>query len=514
MQTKLKRHLLRCHSEEKDVALMVSSSFTDEKIISAKLRKRGILLENKKQLASETPTYLAERKCDANKVLCSGCSGFYSENTFYKHKTICLGSPLPSRVEMKCMSASPSSSHSFEAMLSSIQNDEVGNMAKTDPTIRIIGERRFQACKKKVDLEQESRRTVRAEMRLLAKLYLEFKEEEGAPESTNAAVMFNRRHFSILERAIESISTRSDQDGSLKYGTKYKLYYILRNSALIMKATYLTRQEDDSAQEVDYFMDVLKLNQNSILGEASYEINKARSEKLRMPEQIASEDDVKIFRDFICHKIEKLTGNVSDVESFIPLRNALCARLTLYNARRGNEATRMKLSHWQDAISQRWCNEVKKDELDQLEKRLLSDNMICYIRGKGGKQVPVIIPADCVKGLKILADPSIRNQVGVSQNKYIFGSTGSQNHVEGWHCISELAEQAGVSDKSTLTATRQRHRISTKFASLDLTASERTLFYSHMGHTENVSKESYQHPQALKSLFCVGKRLEEFDRGN
>lgn len=81
-------------------------------------------------------------------------------------------------------------------------NDEIGQMAKTDPAIRIIGERRFQAARQKVDMEQESCRAVRAEMRLLATLYIAFGKEENAPLTSDASALFNRMHFQISHSSL------------------------------------------------------------------------------------------------------------------------------------------------------------------------------------------------------------------------------------------------------------------------------------------------------------------------
>ena len=124
------------------------------------------------------------------------------------------------------------------------------------------------------------------------------------------------------------------------------------------------------------------------------------------------------------------------------------------------------------------------------------------------------IPLDCVAGMKLLADPVLREAAKVDKNKYLFASTGqSANHVEGWYCIGHLCVAAGVAEPSLLTATLQRHRISTMYAALDLTQGEREAFYSHMGHTQAVNEGSYQLPLAVRNLVTVGCHLHQFDKG-
>ena len=41
---------------------------------------------------------------------------------------------------------------------------------------------------------------------------------------------------------------------------------------------------------------------------------------------------------------------------FVALRDAIVSRLTLFNARRGGEPCRLKISQYEDAASGRWVN--------------------------------------------------------------------------------------------------------------------------------------------------------------
>jgi hypothetical protein len=53
-----------------------------------------------------------------------------------------------------------------------------------------------------------------------------------------------------------------------------------------------------NANEVDKFVDVLSLNYNFLFGDAVYSINKNREVKLRKPEEMPSETDVKTVREY------------------------------------------------------------------------------------------------------------------------------------------------------------------------------------------------------------------------
>ena len=129
--------------------------------------------------------------------------------------------------------------------------------------------------------------------------------------------------------------------------------------------------------------------------------------------------------------------------------------------------------------------------------------------------VPVLIPKDTQKALGLLADKRIRKDVCVSsKNKYLFPSTqGSECHASGWHIIHNLCKKLELSSSGNITATRQRHRVSTLFASLDLPQSERNAFFAHMGHSEDINVNVYQAPPAITEIIKVGKHLTKMDTG-
>lgn len=67
------------------------------------------------------------------------------------------------------------------------------------------------------------------------------------------------------------------------------------------------------------------------------------------------------------------------------MRNLLVSRLTLFNARRGGEPARMKLSDWNDAESNAWIDNQWVDcmmgMMGPLEKELISDMKLAYQTG-------------------------------------------------------------------------------------------------------------------------------------
>ncbi|GFS19448.1 histone-lysine N-methyltransferase SETD8-A [Elysia marginata] len=119
------------------------------------------------------------------------------------------------------------------------------------------------------------------------------------------------------------------------------------------------------------------------------------------------EKDVQILRNFIISEVKVMVqegDEVWDKHRFIRLRNLICTRLTVFNARRGGESARMLLSDWTDAEENAWIDpQLVQNVSNPLETSLLNQFKLVYQSGKGSRRlVPVLIPNDTVEPLRIL----------------------------------------------------------------------------------------------------------------
>ena len=189
------------------------------------------------------------------------------------------------------------------------------------------------------------------------------------------------------------------------------------------------------------------------------------------------------------------------------LRSLVVARLTLYNARRGEEGSRLLLEKWNDAMNDIWVPQESTELIeDEAEKFLVGQYKLAYMAGKGRKYVPVLIPLDLIEPVNILL--SNRGKFGiVDDNIFLFATKSSNAHCSGWYAVSSICEAAGVS----VNATKNRHRASTVYASLDMKESDRKIFYDHLGHQEQINKDNYQCPPGLQEIRVMGKFLNALD---
>lgn len=475
---------------------------------------KGLLLDNQEQCKLKDPVFVPNKKCSGKVVHCGKCGAFCSQVNFYRHRRACQkdDTTFPKPVKA-CLLQNDSEDSAFQSILSGIHDDEVGKTCKSDKFIKLVGKRLWDKDRAKPDKSMEVKKSVRASMRSLGKLYLEFKSVHPK-ESTDVSDLFDRENFADMRRAVRTM-TDTEEGCGIKYGLKNNLYYLLLNAATIIKGSFLEQKGSEvKADEIDRFTTILKLNRLSMFGDATYNINRSRQERLRLPSRLPIEDDVEALRVYTVSTVKKLSDTYSHTSQseFIKLRNAVCSRVTLFNARRGGEPARLKILQWQER--KKWMPQHNSHGLSDQEKRLMSSMEITYQTGKGNHLVPCLVPRDCVQAMDKLCDPAIRSDAGILKgNEYIFASTGgSHDHVTGWDATHFTCKEADV-NSSSINATNNRGRISTMYAALELPQEERAYFYAHMGHSADVNTGTYQRPLPVQEILKVGSHLQKFDKG-
>lgn len=215
----------------------------------------------------------------------------------------------------------------------------------------------------------------------------------------------------------------------LKAGLKQAYFYLLKRLAKIVRATYLIKGNDEKAEEVKRFTEVLEINQNFLFGDAVYKTNNKRQTHLRRPANLPKESDCQLLRDYCVQRVAKLTHefHLIDKTEYVELRDLIVSRLILFNARRGGEPARLTIEEWHEAEQGTWLNSESVEKCHNDEKQLFKDLKLTYQSGKGNNHlVPTLFPVDTVVAMQKLVDPAIRIMAGISpESQYVFPSTRS-----------------------------------------------------------------------------------------
>lgn len=233
-------------------------------------------------------------------------------------------------------------------------------------------------------------------------------------------------------------------------------------------------------------------------------------EKARKPENLPDETSLKNLRAFSEREIQSILADYS-VKKYAYLRNLVVARVTLYNARRGEEGTRILRKEWMDGMKGVWLpkDQVKKID-DPAEQYLIGKYKLIYTKGKGQNYVSVLIPLDLIDAIYLLDRE--RKAFGIKQhNIFLFAAKSGKSHCSGWHAVSEVCKRSKIN--IAVNATRMRHWLSTIYASLEMKPSDREIFLQHMGHGKDINKENYQCPPGIRTVCIMGKMLGSIDEG-
>lgn len=380
--THLSRHLSTCHKDRPEVCEILHSkaSKLEKRRAFAKLRNLGIVQRNSARVKTgESFEKVKTGVTNTDTVHCSQCNGSYSQAFFHRHRTQCVNNALALKAELL------SDDNGFVHILNRFQSNDIGNLCRRDEAIKRFGQHLWLKDSAKVDKTDEVRKSVMSDMRCLAHLYLLFRINLPADETSHdARDLLKQKYWEELKEAVLQMTTRTDR--SVKYGLKNALYYLLVRFGDFVIGELLSKENaKDETQSVRDFLDLLKHHQNAMFGDAKYLINKARQENLRLPARMPSEDDLKQLRNYTISRIAQLrrTPDMTRTE-FVELRNLLCSRLTLFNARRGGEPSRLMVDHW--TTRHQWI----PSDLSTEEKRMFKKMTIMFGTGKGNHLVSTI----------------------------------------------------------------------------------------------------------------------------
>ena len=353
-------------------------------------------------------------------------------------------------------------------------------------------------------------------MRLVARLYLAFcnlynsqTDVQLVEPMNNAADIYRRETILILGRTIDKICEKPDSElsshsvSNQKSGLKIGILNLLKKTGHMLISHFLMECEDLKSNRVTEFLKVLKLFESELFEDAYYDLNYRRNRTLRKPVNLPKNDDVRLLMEE-CKKImQSIDKFEHPANAFVNVRSTAVTALTIFCARRGGEPARLQIYQWNEGVNGEWT--IKEDLPDEFDKHSM---LITYQTGKGADHlVPIMFTSETIQAMKYLTDEQIRREAGVNEkNMYVFASTKqSTSHASGWHCINEILKRLNL--KGALNATKNRHRVASMLAKLQLSKKEQELIFEHFCHSEHINKEVYQAPPGSMQLQTTGKRL-------
>ena len=243
-------------------------------------------------------------------------------------------------------------------ILSKFNADNIGRLCQTGSMIKHVGFKLYSKLTARADKKTEVRRSVMADMRRLANLFVHFQtsfaKADGVKAQPTVTDMFHRRNFDAVEEAFRTYTSGGNGEGGGKdkAGLAISLFYLMMSAAKIIRVYFLVREETATANDVAEFLEVLNFSKNVLIGGAVYASNKNRQTRLRRPQKMPLCEYLQVLRTYTIKHMESLLADPFchwTSTEFVELRGMTCCRLTLFNARRGGEPARLQLCDWSDA---------------------------------------------------------------------------------------------------------------------------------------------------------------------
>ena len=191
----------------------------------------------------------------------------------------------------------------------------------------------------------------------------------------------------------------------------------------------LRRQDEHEKTEAEYFLTLLKSEWTDTI--SSNALNTLKRNKGQKVSLLPVTADLRKLREYHTHKIQELATCIDDYAKWRKLAVLVLSRLTIFNKRRGGEASKLLL----EAYSERpdWsksANEEILSTLQPLERKLLQRVHLVMIPGKRNRKVPMLITPDVKKAMDVLIKKRHDVRVGIPEtNPYLFASRSVGGHL-------------------------------------------------------------------------------------
>ncbi len=189
------------------------------------------------------------------------------------------------------------------------------------------------------------------------------------------------------------------------------------------------------------------------------------------------------------------------------------AQLILFNRRREGEVSRMEVTTYLQRNQTNMQDEIL-ESLSPFEKKLCENLTRVEVRGKRGRKVPILLPANVKESVELLI--KTREDAGISpSNPYIFARPyyGSQENMRGCDSLKRYAKSCGAKHPENITSTKLRKHVATVSQLLNLKTHELDQLATFMGHDINVHREFYRLPEETLQMAKVSRILFALQNG-
>ena len=149
-----------------------------------------------------------------------------------------------------------------------------------------------------------------------------------------------------MAELVQSINLVATNNGTEKHGQKLFIDAVILRSVKTLNGHYSESMQDEKRKELKKIKAAYKHKSSEIFPRARQTSIQNLLEKARMPEILPSKKTKRT--EYFMNTETKKVVRTYQVTRYSWLRSLVVARLTLYNARRGEEVAGMQITEWKD----------------------------------------------------------------------------------------------------------------------------------------------------------------------
>ncbi|XP_063931866.1 uncharacterized protein LOC135143858 [Zophobas morio] len=497
-KTCIGRHLQKMHKYHPKVQeVCQEQDLREKRKLLTLLRREGDRIYNLQcSPGKRIPVRFAATQEIKNFVTCPNCKGLFARRHFSLHDRKCTKRPpdgtkiVRLAIEMEQESkGEPLDEILLRAVYKDMLEDEIGNIAKSDATIRLLA-----LQLRKEHYEAHHLANTRSQLRRCARLLIEVKRRKEA--ITCFADCFHPKYYKLLTEGIRTICAKTSEDGKVTFERpSLALQFGPLFSKICRRLLIQLKYEEVPNHDPRYkqYEDFLTIHESDFKTEVSMNaLRDVKNKKLQKYKQLPSNADVRLFsshlRDVVKTTMKKLHEEDFSQHVWKRLGEAILCQLMVFNRRRPGEASRMILS---DYFDKRRMTTDESKYLTRYQKILNEKMCFMFLTGKRLKPLNLLLKEEFVEALDFYI--SFRNKAGISPNNvYLFPDRTKVKHLNASVAMKKFTSEIQLEKPNLITGTYLRKQVATKAQLLTMDHNEMQILADFMGHSIEVHKENYR----------------------
>nr|XP_046492474.1 uncharacterized protein LOC124224077 isoform X1 [Neodiprion pinetum] len=448
-------------------------------------------------------------------IPCAKCKGQYAKSVIRHHWRHCTklrgengriimvkGRAIMARIHEKA------EADVIVRIFAYMREDDIVRTIRYDELIILFANKQYESY----SVSQHFFPMIRARLRLLGRFLVAIKRINA--EISDFASIYKPGHYDNCIVAVKEVAEYEPRTRKFLHPTVAStLGTLLKQVGEILRSKYIKSEDVQKQKQVE---DFLKLHSEDYGTSINKAVTETRSQNIRRKKvQLPSTTDIKILQDYL--KIERAKYTTILEKKFCytawqKLAEVTLVSLQIFNRRRPGEIERLQIEDFE--THEGMDSFTDKEVFDSMtpEAQRLARNYVRFmIRGKLGRGVPVLVPADTLQCMNLIK--KFRHQAKVSDNNpYFFGlhSNDPERHkyLRACDLLRNLSVACGAKVPSSLRGTTLRKHIATHCINLNLSDTQVSDLANFMGHHDKIHKEIYRQPIAQRDIVKISKLLE------